>query len=219
MLRLLFLALLLVNGIYYGWSQGLLQPYGWSPEQQSEPQRLEQQLKPEALKILTPKEFNLVETQLAADLAPKDCLVVGPLEDGQISAARRVLESGWPANSWQLQPMVVAPRWIVYMGKYANEDQLSKKRSELLAMKLQPEALQNSALEIGMSLGAYPSQAEANAALVRLNQRGVHTAKVVQELQGGNGTQLRLPAVTDALKARLVELRPALGSRTFKTCG
>lgn len=218
MLRLLVLGLLLINGIYYGWSQGMLKPYGFAPEQQGEPQRLAQQVKPEGVKILTTQELSRVEAQVQADLAPKECLQVGPLNDGQVSALRRVLEPNWPANSWQMQPVQVAPRWIVYMGKYANEEMLVKKRGELNAMKLTLQPLQNPALELGISLGGFPTQAEANAELAKLNVRGVRTAHVVQELQGGPATQLKLPAVTEALKARLGELKPALGSQLLKTC-
>ncbi len=218
MLRLLVLALLLINGIYFGWSQGMLKPYGFAPEQQGEPQRLEQQVKPEGLKTLSTQELSRVEAQVQADLAPKECLQVSPLNDGQVSALRRVLEPNWPANSWQMQPVQVAPRWIVYMGKYPNEETLVKKRGELNAMKLALEPLQNPALEPGISLGGFPTQAEANAELAKLSVRGVRTAHVVQELQGGNATQLKLPAVNDSLKARLGELKPVLGSLSLKSC-
>ena len=51
MLRLTVLLLLLANGGYFAWSQGLLLPWGYGPLQQSEPQRLRQQIRPEALRI------------------------------------------------------------------------------------------------------------------------------------------------------------------------
>jgi hypothetical protein len=218
MLRLFVLALLLINGIYFGWSQGLLKPYGFAPEQQSEPQRLAHQVKPEGLKILSTQDLSRVEAQMQADLAPKECLLAGPLDDGQVSAARRVLEPNWPANSWQMQTVQIAPRWIIYMGKYANAELQAKKRAELQSMKLQLQPLQNQALEIGLSLGGFSTQAEANAELARLSLRGIRTAHVVQELQGGNATQLKLPAVNETLKARVVELKPALGSLQWKSC-
>lgn len=219
MLRLLVLALLLINGIYFGWSHGMLKAYGFAPEQQGEPQRLEQQVKPEGLKILSTQELSRVEAQLQADLAPKECLQVSPLNEGQVSALRRVLEPNWPANSWQMVPIQIAPRWIIYMGKYPNEEMLVKKRGELNVMKLPLEPLQNPALELGISLGGFPTQAEANTELAKLNLRGVRTAHVVQELQGGNATQLKLPAVNDSLKARLGELKSALGNQLLKACG
>ena len=53
MLRLLVLLLLLANGAYFAWSHGLLAAYGLAPASQSEPQRLEQQIRPEAIRILS----------------------------------------------------------------------------------------------------------------------------------------------------------------------
>ena len=54
MLRLLVLALLLANASYFAWTKNLLAPYGFAPVMQSEPQRLAQQIRPEAMRILTP---------------------------------------------------------------------------------------------------------------------------------------------------------------------
>lgn len=62
MLRLLVLLLLLANAGYFAWSRGTLAPYGFAPATQSEPQRLTQQLHPEALRILTPLEARQLES-------------------------------------------------------------------------------------------------------------------------------------------------------------
>ena len=62
MLRLLVLLLLLGNAGYFAWSHGTLAPYGFAPAVQSEPQRLAQQLRPEALRILTPPEARQLES-------------------------------------------------------------------------------------------------------------------------------------------------------------
>ena len=62
MLRLLVLVLLLGNAGYFAWSHGTLAPYGFSPAVQSEPQRLAQQVRPEAIRILTPVEARLLES-------------------------------------------------------------------------------------------------------------------------------------------------------------
>ena len=56
MLRLVVLLLVLLNAAYYAWSHGLLRAYGWAPAEQREPQRLEQQLRPQAIQILPPEE-------------------------------------------------------------------------------------------------------------------------------------------------------------------
>ena len=52
MLRVIFGLLVLLNVAYFAWSQGYLQAYALGPQKQSEPQRLQRQLKPEALRVL-----------------------------------------------------------------------------------------------------------------------------------------------------------------------
>ncbi|HMA07272.1 MAG TPA: SPOR domain-containing protein, partial [Ramlibacter sp.] len=44
MLRLAVLLLVLANAGYFAWAHGSLRSWGLSPAQQSEPQRLEQQI-------------------------------------------------------------------------------------------------------------------------------------------------------------------------------
>ena len=96
MLRLLVLVLLLVNGVYFAWARGLLQPYGYAPVQQSEPQRLEQQIRPEALVILNTAEARRGEMALLAVTRPPECLQVGLYDDKQSATIRQALESGLP---------------------------------------------------------------------------------------------------------------------------
>lgn len=67
--RLLVLLMLLFNGIYFVWSQGLLAGLGWAPAQQTEPQHLSQQIRPQAVRLLSTQELALIE--LAAQPAPK----------------------------------------------------------------------------------------------------------------------------------------------------
>ena len=54
MLRLLVIALLLANAGYYAWSQQLLASWGLAPAQQAEPERLAQQIRPEAFLHIAP---------------------------------------------------------------------------------------------------------------------------------------------------------------------
>lgn len=56
MLRLLVLALVLANAAYAAWSHGFLARYGAEPATQSEPQRVLQQIRPDALRVLAPPE-------------------------------------------------------------------------------------------------------------------------------------------------------------------
>ena len=215
MLRLTALVLLLANAAWFSWSQGLLQPWGLGPVQQAEPHRLWQQIRPEAVRVLTPEEA----ARLAQTPAPRapECLVSSPLDDMAASGVRKLL-AGWPAGSWGLEPALEPGRWIVYMGKYPTRDVLEKKKAELRARSVAFESPANSALEPGLSLGGFTTQAAAREFLSVLAGKGVRTAVVVQERPDLRGTALRLPAVDDALRARLEELRPALGAQALRAC-
>ncbi len=218
MLRLLVLLLILANGLYFAWAQNLLRPLGWGPMEQSEPQRLAQQLRPEAVKLLSPAEIAKVESQAQADLAPKECLQAGPFDEAESAVLRRALESALPPGSWQLDAVRVPERWIVYMGKFPGNEALAKKRAELNGMNLALEAIQNPALEPGISLGGFDNQAAANAQLQRLGQRGIRTARVVLERAEGRNNQLKLPALTEANKSRLQEVKTVLAGKALKPC-
>lgn len=196
----------------------MLRAYGFAPAQQSEPQRLAQQINPEAIRVLTPTDAKHAEAQAQAELAPKECLLAGPFDDAQTVTLRRALEVSMAPGSWQLDSVAVSARWIVYMGKFVNTEQMDKKRGELASMKLVPQALNNPDLEPGLSLGGFDTQADATAELAKLSLRGIRTAKVLQERQEGTQNQLKLPAVTLEVKTRLADLKTALAGRTLHSC-
>ena len=56
MIRFAIVLLLLANAGYYAFSQGMLRSLGWAPENPSEPNRVQEQVKPNDLRILTPQE-------------------------------------------------------------------------------------------------------------------------------------------------------------------
>lgn len=211
MLRLVVLVLILANAAYFAWSQHLLAPWGIAPAQQSEPQRLAQQIKPQAVRILSAEEARRLDT--AAPPARGECLQAGPLDDAQAAALKQALQP-WPAESWSMEPVVELPRWIVYMGKYPSGESVARKKAELRQLGISFEPLADPALEPGVSLGGYASEAEANRQREVLAERGVRTARVVQERAEVRGQMLRLPALDDSLRARLDELKAGLGAKS-----
>ena len=52
MLRLLVLTLVLLNAVYFAWSQQMLRVYGFAPHTEREPQRVAQQVRPELVRVL-----------------------------------------------------------------------------------------------------------------------------------------------------------------------
>jgi hypothetical protein len=216
MLRLAVLLLLLSNAAYYVWSQGWLAGAGLEPARQTEPQRLRQQIKPEAVRIVPAGEARPIDSAGTAAKAP-ECLQAGLFDDGQAASVREALQA-WPAGSWSLEPTIEPARWIVYMGKYLTLENVSRKKAELRQMGVSFEAPSNPTLEPGLSLGGFPTQAAANLQLESLAQRGIHTAKVVQERPEARGQLLKLPAVDDSLRLRLDDLKAALNGTTLRPC-
>lgn len=218
MLRFFVLLLVLLNAAYFAWSQGMLRAYGWAPAEQAEPQRLQQQIRPEAIRVLTAEEARRAEQLALTPPRPPECLQAGLFDEAQTETVRKTLEAALPAAAWSLEPMHEPARWIVYMGKFPNAGALAKKRAELDKMKLKLQPLENADLQPGLSLGIYETQAQAQAELAALQRRGVRTARVVQERPEIRQSQLRIPAADDALRAKLDELKPVLGDKPLRSC-
>lgn len=241
MLRLAVIVLLLANAGYYAWSQGLLRPLGYAPQEQSEPQRMNQQIRPETLQILkvkpdktssaAPPGSTSTPTPTAANDSPTpsttpaasapadsaECLQAGVFDDRQAEALRTAA-AGLPAGSWTLEPTPIPGRWMVYMGRFDDIETLDRKRAELRARKVDHDRA-GGTLELGLSLGRFASKEAAERELTNLGTKGVRTARVVQERAEAPGFTLRLPAVNDALRAQLDVLRTAMAGKTLRACG
>ena len=217
MLRLTVLLLLLANAAFFAWSQGLLASWGLAPAEQSESHRLTQQIKPQALRVLGGEEARRIEAAVAPPARSQDCLQAGLFEENQIAALKQAL-GPWPDGSWVLEPGVQPAHWIVYLGKYASAENLSRKKAELRQMGIAFETLSDPALEPGLSLGGFAAEAAAQQQLEALSRRGVRNAKVVRERAELRGQLLKLPAVDEGLRSRLQELGQALQGKNLRPC-
>ena len=237
MLRLAVIALLLANAGYYAYTQGWLRSAGLVTPEQAEPQRLQQQIRPETLKVLraqgatnnptpppapaaAPAADTAASTPAPTAAAPADageCLQAGVFDDKQAAALRNAA-AALPAGSWSLEPTPITGRWMIYMGRFDDQDTLDKKRAELRARKVDFDRA-GGTLEPGLSLGRFSTEEAAQRGLTALNAQGVRTARVIQERQAATGFILKLPAVTDAQRQQwLATLRPAMAGKTLGSC-
>jgi hypothetical protein len=217
MLRFFVLLLLLANGAYFAWAGGHLASFGFAPAVQTEPQRLQTQIKPDAIRLMSAAEAQRAQSPSAAAPKPAECLQTGLLSEAQTDALRNATAS-LPAGSFSLQEATEPARWIVYMGKYPSAEALAKKKVELRELGIAFDTLKNPSLELGLSLGAFPSQSEATAALGGLATRGVRTGKVAQEFAERQGLTLRIPAVDDALRPQLERIKAVVGAEGLAAC-
>jgi len=216
MLRLLVLVLLLANAAFFAWSQGLLLAWGVGPLQQSEPQRVQQQVQPRAVRVLPASELKQVEALAAQAPRPPECLQTAALDLAQLGPLRTVLEA-WPPGSWSLDTVTEPARWIIYMGKYPGMEQVARKRAELRQIGVSFES-PGPELEPGLSLGTFTSEAAANRQLEEVAVKGVRTARVLQERPEQKVQRLQLPAVDDTLRPRLDDLKFALAGKPLRPC-
>ena len=227
MLRLLVLALLLANAGYFVWSQGLLAAYGLAPARQSEPERLAQQIRPEAMQLVAEEPARPVKiAALPATAAPEvpqvQCLQAGPFTEKQAAALDRRLRGAatpvHPAGSWVFESPPGAVHWIIYMGRYISQEALGRRRARLEQLGVPFETPASAQLRPGLSLGNFGSKEEAENALAQMSDRGLRSAKVVAERPEAPSQWLKFPAADASLRTRLESFKPPLLDKALQAC-
>lgn len=219
MLRLLALVLVLANVLLMAAQLGVFEPMtaaGTAPKQR-EPERLQRQVHPEWVQVLPPDAASAALRAAAASASqtaqPGACLEAGPFADTEAEAAQRTLrDAGIAAAAWQAIRTEDDGAFMIYMGRYTDREMLLRKQEQLKRLKLQADEMRdNAALQPGLSLGRFDSKPAADAALARMVQRGLRTARVVTLRAAQSQTLLRLPAADATLRARLAGLKMPSG--------
>lgn len=244
LLRLFVFALLAANGLFYAWSQGHLSAWGLAKPSQSEPHRIAEQIEPERIVIREDNKTAPAQAPAApmvtaaaspspatptpspsittATPSPTSCLMAGVFNDKQSNTLKQALDAKLPDLRWRFETSTLPARWIVYMGKYANNDQRDLKKKQLDQIKVRYEVLIEANLEPGLSLGSHATQAAANQALQQLIKQGVRTARVLQESPEQKGQTLMIPAINDLNRAKLntvyTSLATQLANKPLSAC-
>ncbi|WP_374568721.1 SPOR domain-containing protein [Ideonella sp.] len=240
MLRLLVAALLVANLVFWGWHfPPVAQMLGLAGvEPGREPQRLQQQIHPELIQLLSPTGAALAPaappaagpattasasdtpaaSTAAAATSPPLCLEAGPLNDSAASTALRELaQAGVPAGSWVDSRRELPGRWIIYMGRYPEREVMQRKIEEVQRLNLNFTELKGPPdLAPGLGLGEFGTQADAQARLDKL--RGVRTARVVQLPSPGGEHRIRVDRIQGAAADKLAALNSKDGATRWQTC-
>jgi hypothetical protein len=236
MLRLLVVLLLMANAGFFAWHQGWLDPMlGASATSGHDPQRLKEQVHPERLILQAPLATPLAPGVATAPVvvAPSAqasnadsasanaaaCLEAGPFTPDEQRQVQQALSKTLPANSWTTQTAAVPGLWLVYMGPYADQDTLQRKQLELRRIKnLNFEEVRSPAnLVMGLSLGRFNIESQAQATLESMKQRGVRTARVVTLRQPMDLAVVRIAQAQPEWQARLSSL-PVPAGKGFVSC-
>ncbi len=247
MLRVVIWVLLLANAAYFAWTQGYLAPLGLAPVEQSEPQRLQSQVRPEALRLLnTPKGG--APTEPAPTPAPPPPAAPDPVASGGPSTTGATPTAAatappLPTACWAAYGFTEAqadglraalgasglPRgsWqlaeVQLGGRWVvymgryNAEQLERKKTELREMGIAFREV-SGPLSPGLALGTYPSEALAEQGLQDVAKKGVRTARVAQERDTTNAWNLRLPEITEAQRRTVTGLGVPLAGKRLQRC-
>ena len=219
MLRILAIVLLVGNALLLAAQFGLFDRLTGAASAQApqrEPERLQRQVDPQALRVLSPQAASAaVATATAAaamtaasNARSQACLEAGPFSAAEAEVAQRTLrDAGLSTANWQALTTEDSGAFMVYMGRYADRETLQRKLDELKRMKLDAEELRGKPeLQPGLNLGRFDQRAAADAALANMAHRGVRSARVLTLRQAQSQTVLRLAAVDAATQARLAGL-------------
>ena len=150
--------------------------------------------------------------------ATQACLEAGPFtpaEQRQVTPQLNQL----PAGSWTTQAVAVQGLWLVYMGPYGDQDTYERKQVELRRIRgLNFEEVRSPAnLAMGLSLGRYNQESQAQAALETLRLRGIRTARVVTIRPAMELTVVRVPQAGLAVQRVLTAMNLPAG-KGFNAC-
>jgi hypothetical protein len=234
-LRAIVVVLLLANLGFYAWREGWLAPLhgviGARPEGDREPERLAQQIRPEAVRLIPAEAASTAARVVAPASAPASppeasapqpaapataCMEAGPYGPADITPAENTLKAALPNGGWSRRDL--GPTWWVAMGPYEDAELLGKKRSELRRRGITPET---SPVRTGGSpvlvISRHDSQAAAESALAAWSERGVRSARVLPV--GIAQMALRVPQADAQTQGLLVALPiDKLRGRNFIAC-
>jgi hypothetical protein len=234
MLRAVVVALGLANLVFWLWSAGMLQGLGWVPASERDPTRLDQQVRPDAVRVLlpsaimrpmastvagVPQDAASVSSAPASELSSNavTCLEAGPFAGAALENAERALAAGpLPESSWVRTSHEIGAQYAVVLGPFGNREAMQKKREEIGRLQLPFESLglpgdAGAAAQPGFALGRYDTRGAAETALVTFTQRGVRTARVAMLQPPSSESHLRVENATPAQVAQLRALSGGAG--------
>ena len=236
-MRGLLIALVVANLLVLAWSYDLLP--GFTRGREREPERLKQQVRPDAVQLITPNAASAAlqaaaaqrsgsigaptapaAKALAADASATVCLEAGPFAATEVAAAERGLrELRLPALEWTQQRSERGGVYLVYLGRFADDAAAARRRDELRRLPLNVDEVRNSPdLQPGLQFGRYDTRAAADAALAQVVQQGVKAARVVTVSNPVVVTLLRVDRADGAQAARLTQLSLPPAGAGFRPC-
>lgn len=147
------------------------------------------------------------------------CVEAGPFTAAEYASAEAMLRPLLPGGIWSRQQVAIQGMWLVYMGPYADAEQLARKQEELRRIKgLDFEVVRTPAnLAQGISLGRFSKRDNADNQLEMLRTRGIRTARIVTLRPPMELQVLRVPRADVDTQVKLAGVKLPQG-KEFTAC-
>ncbi len=207
--RLMFFLLVLANLLFFAWSQGYL----GTPDDGHEPQRLEQELHPEKLRIVGDARA------LGAAVAKDDraCRVIDRLSLAEAETLKAALEAA--GGTAKVSPVAEPALHLVVIADLPNKAAADKKAAELTRLGFEGHSL--ATLEDGRHefvLGSFPTEAAAYEFLQGLARRGIKSARAEAREQPALKARVEARVSASTLLRQLPKLVAPFADATIGEC-
>lgn len=245
MLKFIFCSLLAVNAALFAYGQGYL---GHFSGNEREPQRLQRQLNPKDLTLVSSERAHRTEasvlavatnaatdtdaatataagagtTPAAKPAPPLACVEIGSFvlaEARRFEARLAPLQLG-DRQSRRNLPGTEVSSYIVHIPPQGSKEAADRKAAELRGLGVTNYYVisDNSPLRYGVSLGVFKTEGAAQNQLAMLVKQGVRTARVTPRMSGSRLLAFQFRDVAPQLKADLDKIRADFPNTDLRTC-
>ncbi|MGL4575908.1 MAG: hypothetical protein ACRCV9_14080 [Burkholderiaceae bacterium] len=225
-MRALLILLILANLLFFGLRQGW---FGPMLPQTAEPQRLQNQISPTTIKVLTEAEMTSASKTYSAksaaatvfSAAPQasSCLEWGGFSGPDVQKAATLLAGLDLGSKLTRKTREEKATHMVLMGPFVERPETERKAAEVRRLGVTDVAVIENAQGRFVSLGVFVSQQGAQARLAEVRGKGVTTARVSERETAVTREVFQVRDVDAALDGKLRGLSGQMNGAAWVACG
>jgi cell division protein FtsN len=238
-MKLAFLLLALANIVFFAWKQGL---FGGLPDTGREPERVNRQVEPERVRVLTQQEVQALRAKAketapppapapnaaasvpapiaAADLVGMSCVEMGDFTIENAGRVRQRLESLSLGERLSVRS-VEAPGWfMVYVPPFKTRAEVDRRADDLRKAGVKELLVigDNSPMRFGIALGSFKDQDLASRFAADLERRGIKGVRVADKPTSVQVTRFQLRSVDATVADTLRAVQKEFNAARFQAC-
>lgn len=224
-MRTLFLLLLLLNLALFGWLRGM---FGTFPAGGHEPGRLDRQVAPDRIRLLTEQDVQQLQRRAAAapsaaapEAAPA-CLEIGDFaSEGQLERLRGKL-AALKLSDRASELTQENPGWYrVYLPPAKSLAEAEDRAAQLREQGVRDLLIlrDEGTLRYAIALGSFRDRELARKQLALLERRGIKGARVADNPTTVRATRVRIRGADAATAKQLEELQKDFPQQKVQPCG